>query len=230
MIIYQPLDGYCYNSDTIFLYHFVSLFHPKGSILDIGTGSGILALLVARDFSKDVSAIEVQERFVQYAKINAQANRLPIQVYLGNFLHMVFDKKFDYLVSNPPFYHKDVVRSQKRAIDIARYSGHLPLDEFLKKSFQILKPKGGLFFCYDAKQIKDIVAKLEKHKFNIEALKFVHPKAHRAATLVMVYAKKASKSLCTILPPLIVFDENGYSDEAMEAFHKAGVHSIKCQL
>ena len=48
---------------------------------------------------------------------------------------------------------------------------------------------------------------LNKYKFNLEALQFVHPKESKDATLVLVYAKRNSKSLTKVLTPLIVFDE-----------------------
>jgi tRNA1(Val) A37 N6-methylase TrmN6 len=230
MVIYQPTKGYCYNSDTIFLYDFISNFPIKGRVLDVGTGSGILALLIKRDFKAEVAAVEIQEEFVSYAKINSKANRADIQIYYGNFLHLIFDKKFDFVVSNPPFYHKDVLRSKNKMLDTARYCGYLPLRDFIKKVNSILKPKGGFIFCYDAKQIEEIIALLEDFKFNIEYMKFIHPKKDKEASLVMIYAKKSSKSLCKILPPLIVFENEKYAKESEEIFKRVGVHSIKCEI
>ncbi len=231
MIIYQPPKGYCYNSDTIFLYHFIRNFKLSGEVLDVGTGSGILALLVARDFPKaKVSAIEIQEHFVKYARINARANKKDITIYLGNFLHMVFSKKFSFIISNPPFYHKNVLRSQNEIIDKARYSGFLPLEEFFKKASSILAPRGMLLFCYDAKQIMDIISKLSLAKFNIEYMKFIHPNANKAASLVLIAARKSSKSLCEILPPLVVFENGEYREETKKIFQEVGVHSIKCLI
>ena len=230
MVIYQPLSGYCFNSDTIFLYDFISRFNPSGEVLDVGTGTGILALLIKRDFDADVSAVEMQEDFVKYAKINSQAQNAGLHIYFGNFLHLIFDKKFDFVVSNPPFYHKDVIRSTNKMVDMARYSGYLPLEEFIKKVNSILKPRGGFLFCYDAKQIQLIASSLERYKFKIEYQRFIHPKKEKEASLVMIYAKKGSKSLCKTLPPLIVFENGRYSKESEKIFKKAGVHSIKCKI
>ncbi|MEJ2469363.1 MAG: methyltransferase, partial [Campylobacterales bacterium] len=46
MLLYQPSEGYCYNSDSIFLYDFVSSFKPRGRMLDVGAGCGVVGLLV----------------------------------------------------------------------------------------------------------------------------------------------------------------------------------------
>lgn len=231
MIIYQPLHGYCYNSDTIFLYDFISQFPIRGEVLDVGTGSGILAILIARDFKKaKVNAIEIQENFIQYAKINAKVNKKDINIYFGDFLHFAFEKKFDFIITNPPFYHKDVLRSKNKMLDIARYSAHLPLEQFLLKANRILKPKGALIFCYDAKQIQDIIYKLTIYKFTIEKIRYIHPKKEKGATLVMIYAKKSSNSLTNTLSPLIVFENGKYRSEVENIFKKVGVHSIKCEI
>ncbi|WP_281950851.1 tRNA1(Val) (adenine(37)-N6)-methyltransferase [Nitrosophilus kaiyonis] len=230
MIIYQPIDGYCYNSDTIFLYDFLTNFNIKGNVLDIGSGSGILGLLVAKDKKINLSAVEIQEFMANYTKINAKANKIEIDLKVGNFLDLEFDKKFDFLISNPPFYHENVLRSKKKELDISRFSKNLPFEEILKKANRILKPRGSFIFCYDAKQIQKIVYFLTNYKYNIEAIKFVHPKKEKEANLVMIYAKKGSKTLTKIFPPLIVFEDSKYTKEALEAFKKAGVHSIKCAI
>jgi tRNA1(Val) A37 N6-methylase TrmN6 len=230
MVIYQPPSGYCYNSDTIFLYDFIKRFPIKGEVLDVGTGSGILALLIKRDFKANVSAVELQEEFVKYAKINAKANKLDIRIYFGNFLHLVFDKRFDFIVSNPPFYHKDVIRAKEKMVDIARYSGYLPMEDFFKKVSTLLKPRGGFIFCYDAKQIQNVLSTLADHKLTVEALRLVHPKKEKEATLAMFYARKSSKSLCRIVEPLVVFEGAEYAKHTQQIFKEVGVHSIKCVI
>jgi len=230
LIIYQPFDGYCYNSDTIFLYDFITNFKLKGDVLDIGSGSGVLGLLVARDYPVRLSAIEKQEKMAYFTNINAKANRIDINLKVGDFQNIDFEKKFDFLISNPPFYHENVIRSKKKEIDISRYAKYLPFEEILKKANKILKPKGAFIFCYDAKQIQKLIYLLSLYKFNIEVIKFIHPKKDKESNLVMMYTKKSSKSLAKIFPPLIVFEDGKYSDEALKAFERAGVYSIKCKI
>jgi len=50
LTLYQPKDGYCYNSDTMFLYDFVTKFNIKGDILEVGGGCGVLGAVVCLDF------------------------------------------------------------------------------------------------------------------------------------------------------------------------------------
>ena len=82
MVLYQPQNGYCYNSDTHFLYNFIvenlkKYKNIKGEILDIGSGSGILGLLVAKDFEKiKLNQCEIQEMFQFFTKKNSETNKI----------------------------------------------------------------------------------------------------------------------------------------------------------
>ena len=237
MVLYQPTNGYCYNSDTHFLYNFIvenfkKYKNIKGELLDIGSGSGILGLLVAKDFEKlQLNQCEIQKMFQFFSTKNSKTNKIDSKLYEGSFDEIDFEKKFDICVSNPPFYHCDVIKSDNQSLKIARYNDSLPLEVFIKKTASILKSEGKLFFCYDVKQINNILLLLNKYKFNLEALQFVHPKNSKDATLILVYAKRNSKSLTRILNPLIVFDENNnFTSEVQEIYKKSSTHSIKVDV
>jgi tRNA1(Val) A37 N6-methylase TrmN6 len=228
VFLYQSAKGYRYNSDTIFLYDFVSRFAPKGRVLDIGCGSGILSLLLARDFPVDVTAVEKQTEVALYAEHNYSLNAVPVSLREGDFLKLPFDERFDYIVSNPPFYGGGSLRSPNSSVDISRHAEHLPADELVKRTASLLENRGYFIFCYDAKQCDLLLSLLREAKINPEYLRFVHPKADREAKIVLIAARKGSRALLRVLPPLIVFDENGeYAAEALEAFRRANTHSIK---
>ena len=228
MFLYQPTKGYAYNSDSIFLYDFIGSFKPKGELLDVGCGVGIISLLLTRDFNIKTSIIDKQEGMLSYARHNFSINNLDAQSYLGDFLEFEVEDRFDFIVSNPPFYNENVTQSDNAHLNIARYAQHLPIDSFIKKVKNLLKPRGRFIFCYDAKQLDMLLYTLVKYKINPEVLRFVHSKMDRDSKLVMISARVNSKSMMQIMPPLIVFDENSnYRDEAKRAFKKAGTNSLK---
>jgi len=227
LFLYQPTKGYAYNSDSIFLYNFITTFKPKGKLLDVGCGVGIISLLLSRDFNIETYIIDKQKIMLQYAQKNYAINNLVANAYLGDFIHYPIDKKFDLVVSNPPFYDT-ISQSQNEHLNIARYAHHLPIDDFVKKVKSILRPRGRFIFCYDAKQIDRVLHTLIEHKINPEVIRFVHSKIDRESKLVMISARVNSKSMMKILPPLIVFDQDSnYNSEAKEAFLKASTNSIK---
>jgi tRNA1(Val) A37 N6-methylase TrmN6 len=231
MILYQPESGYCYNSDSLFLYDFIDALQPKGDVLDVGAGCGIVGLLVARDNPKvKLEAIEKQELFLKYARKNAQENAIEYTLYQSDFLEYKFEKKYDFIISNPPFYPDGVRKSEDIMLQNARYSSNLPLDLFFKKVSQLLKPHSHFVFCYDPSALGDICSALEKVKMRIVTMQFVHPKQERAASLVMIHARNGSKSMVKIIPPLFAFEGDEYSHKAKEIYKKTATKSIKCQI
>jgi len=228
MFLYQPTSGYRYNSDSIFLYDFIASFKPKGSLLDVGCGVGIISLLLSRDFNIATSIIDKQEIMLIYAKQNYELNGLEASSYLGDFTAFVTEERYDYIISNPPFYDERVQQSDDTHLNIARYAQHLPIEGFIKRVKTYLKPKGWFIFCYDAKQIDLLLYHLKLNGINPEKIQFVHSKIDRESKLVMIAARNNSKSMTTILPPFVVFDKNNvYLDQAQSAFDKAQTNSIK---
>lgn len=228
MFLYQPTSGYCYNSDSIFLYDFITTFKPKGNLLDVGCGVGIISLLLSRDYRLETTIIDKQKKMLDYAVHNYALNDLKVKSHLGDFTQMQTDERYDYIISNPPFYDASVQQSEDTHLNIARYAHHLPIESFVKRVKRLLKPKGWFIFCYDAKQIDILLHHLKNYGINPEKIQFVHSKIDRESKLVMIAARNNSKSMTQILPPFVVFDEeSNYRTNAKKVFERAGTHSIK---
>lgn len=231
MLLYQPESGYCYNSDSVFLYDFISSFNPRGRVLDVGAGCGIVGLLVARDNKRvELEAVEKQDIFAQFATHNANANNINYKLYKLDFLDLQVDEKYNYIISNPPFYHDGATKSEDEMLKIARYNSSLPMPYFFKKVSQLLKPKSHFIFCYDATQFGLICAELDRVNMRIVDVQFVHPKKDRVASLVMIHARNSSKSLMKVWEPFIHFDGDNISLHVDNIYKKAATISIKCQL
>jgi len=230
VFLYQPTSGYCYNSDSIFLYDFIATFRPRGKLLDVGCGVGIISLLLTRDFKVETHIIDKQKKMLSYAEHNFRLNNLDVKAYLGDFTEFQSEERFDYIVSNPPFYDPNVTQSEDTHLNIARYAHHLPVERFIRRVKTFLRPKGWFIFCYDAKQVDLLMQWLRHYGINPEKIQFVHSKIDRESKLVMIAARNNSRSMTQILPPLVVFDEqSNYLPAAQRAFERAGTHSIKAE-
>jgi tRNA1(Val) A37 N6-methylase TrmN6 len=231
MLFYQPESGYCYNSDSLFLYNFISSFKPRGKMLDVGSGCGIIGLLCARDNENiELEAVEKQKIFVEFSQINARVNKINYNLYECDFLDLSEDEKYDYIVSNPPFYPDGVTKSENEILKNARYNSNLPLKYFFKKVSQLLNPHSHFIFCYDPSQFGEICNELANVKMKIVDVQFVHSKIDRVASLVMIHARNGSKSLMKVWEPFISFEGNNISQKAQLIYKKAKTQSIKCQL
>jgi len=194
----------------------------------VGCGVGIISLLLSRDFPIETSIIDKQEKMLTYAKHNFALNGLSVKAYLGDFEEHKTEDRYDFIISNPPFYDASVTQSENTHLNIARYAHHLPIEGFIKKVKTFLRPKGWFIFCYDAKQIDILLHHLRINRINPEKIQFVHSKLDRDSKLVMIAARNNSKSMTQILPPFVVFDDNSvYRKNAQHAFDKANTNSIK---
>ncbi|MBD3807780.1 MAG: methyltransferase [Epsilonproteobacteria bacterium] len=231
MLLYQSPNGYCYNSDSIFLAHFIASFSPKGKLLDVGCGIGVLSLILAREFDIKISIIDKQLHMINFAKHNFAINNIEAYAYNEDFIDFEPKEKFDVIISNPPFYSPNVLQSSETIINTARYAHHLPLEDFFRKVHKVLTPQGRFYFCYDSKQIVDILYFTRKYNLTPEVIRFVHSKKDKDSKLVMIACRHNSKAVAKVFKPLVVFEDNNeYSKEAKEAFAFASLHSIKGEM
>src|SRR3990172_10507061 len=108
--IIQKKDGYRFSLDAVLLADFTSKYIlPKTSLLDMGTGSGVIPIILASKF-KDIkiTALEIQEELCEMAERNVKLNRLEnrIKIIKGDIKETEkFFKKgqFDIVVANPPY-------------------------------------------------------------------------------------------------------------------------------
>lgn len=227
--LYQLKDGYCYNSDSLFLFAFARNFLKRGArLLDVGCGSGILGALCARDFDCWVEMIEKDESSAFLAQINVPNSK----VHCQDFLDFKSEKKFDFIISNPPFYRGEIFPSKNMRLNLARNEKFLPLDLMLKQMKRLLKSNGSILLCYDAKESHRVFYALREIGFNAEVVRFVHPRENQDATLVMIKAKIQSKQSLKVMPPLFTHVGKNQMDnslEVQEIYHLCNTYSIKIE-
>ncbi|GGW46048.1 methyltransferase [Streptomyces lucensis JCM 4490] len=126
---------------------------PPGSrVLDVGTGSGALALEAARR-GAEVTAVDVSRRAVWTARLNAWLTRLPVRIRRGNLFGPVGDRSYDVILANPPYVPAPDTRrgphGRSRAWD-AGHDGRLLLDRICRDAPALLRPGGLLLIVHSA--------------------------------------------------------------------------------
>ncbi|TKX32165.1 methyltransferase [Campylobacter estrildidarum] len=215
----QLKEGYRYNSDSLILVDFVLNCGVKNELLDVGAGCGVLGILLKAFNEKlNLSAIDIQEENIKLIRQNLDKNHIKAEIFCDDFLKFKIEKKFDFIVSNPPFYRQGAYKSENKHKSISKFQSYLPLDKFICKANSMLKPRGVLYFCYEALAFDQICTILEKKKLKMTKICFVHSNKNEKARLILIGARKSVKSPCEILPPLFVY-ENGDLSEKMQAIH-----------
>ncbi|PAF46358.1 hypothetical protein BKH46_07770 [Helicobacter sp. 12S02634-8] len=229
--IYQLSDGYCYNSDSLFLYDFARRFFKKSwSVLEVGSGSGVVGLLCAREGIGQLVMVERDSGAAFLSKINAKSAGLEAQVVCADFLQYQTLQRFDMIISNPPFYRTGVVAAKNHRVHMGRNEMFLPFENLCKQVKRFLKPKGSFVFCYDAKEAHRVFYLLKATGFNAETARFVYPRIEKEASLILCQARINTQSSLKILPPLIVHYspvQTDNTDEVREIYKRSNTYSIK---
>lgn len=140
---------------------------PNGStnILDIGTGTGIIALMLAQKSNAHIDAIDIDENAVIQAKQNVSESKFADKITVSHHSFQDFvkstNKKFNLIVTNPPYFEQSLKSSDEKRSH-ARHADVLPFEELIEGVIKILDPKGK--FCL-------ILPKLEAEKFRLLAEK-----------------------------------------------------------
>ena len=134
-------------------------------------------------------------------------------------------EKFDFIVSNPPFYRQGALQSPNELVKKGKSSHSLNLESFVNASSALLKPNGTLCFCYEVGALQEICTLLSVAKFKLTRLKFVHKNATQKARLALIEAKKGCKSPCELQNPLFVYENGELSAKMQEIYTKIRVRS-----
>ncbi len=113
-------------------------------ILDVGAGTGVIALMMAQRFNKvSVDAVEIDISAFEEAKGNVEASIFKgrVNVFHSDFLEFNTMKKYDLIVSNPPYFMNSL-KSTDRSKSLARHADDLSAHQFLTKSVELLKSGG----------------------------------------------------------------------------------------
>ncbi|MEU8843161.1 HemK2/MTQ2 family protein methyltransferase [Streptomyces roseus] len=143
--VYQP------QADTRLLAHVLAQedLRPGTDVLEIGTGTGALALQAGRSGAR-VTAVDVSWRAVLTARLNAVRRRLPLSVMHGDFAARTAGSRFDLVISNPPYVPAPGAlpsRGRERAWD-AGPDGRAVIDRICASTPALLRPGGVLLMVH----------------------------------------------------------------------------------
>jgi tRNA1Val (adenine37-N6)-methyltransferase len=197
--------------------------HPGDKIMDIGSGSGIIPLILClRTPGLCITAVEIQEELAIIARENVRANHREqeITVHHKDIRQMISPDLLgsqNMVISNPPYRkqtHGRINPHPQKAM--ARHELTLTLDALIKIVSKCLKPNGIFHTIYPVPRLPELLAALAREKLTPETLKFIHPRRTEKAKLFMVKARKDQNSEISILPPLYLHTAGGQQSKALQ--------------
>ena len=213
--LYQDTDAFCFGMDAVLLSGFADV-RPGERVLDIGTGNGVLpVLLSAKTQAEHFTGIEIQEDAAKLAEKNVRLNGLEdkITIICGDVRE--FKGRFQVIVTNPPYIPCGSGIPAKDAKGIARHEITLSLRGLMDTAASLLPQRGRMYMVHRAERLPDIIDEMRRAKIEPKTLRTVHPCADRDAQLVLVEGIRGGRPQMTVQPPLIIHDEEGhYTEEA----------------
>ena len=159
--------------------------------LDIGTGTGLLSLMVIQKNPRlDVLGIEIDKEAGMQAKENIDGSPWKDQITIldGDVKHHRFPEKFDVIISNPPFYEKEI-RSATYSKNIAHHSEHLTLEQLLIIIKSYLTPSGSFFLLLPYKRNEEIKRVFKDHQLHISKILLVRQSVKHDYFRIMIKGK-----------------------------------------
>lgn len=224
----QNKDGFCFGIDSILLSDFAKNIKKGARVLDLGTGTGIIAtLLCGKTELFEIIGIEVQEEVYEMAKRSIQLNHLEdkFKIIQDNILNLnkYFEKNtFDAIVTNPPYKKKETgIQNEDTRKLISRHEIEANLEDFIKISKNMLKDKGEFYIVYRPERLVDLLSLMRKYKIEPKKIRFVYSNVNAISKLVLVQGVKNARPFLKLEPNLYIYDENGnYTEEILKIYHK----------
>lgn len=225
--IIQSSEVFSFSMDAVLLAHFCSV-PARGRILDLCTGNGVIPLLVSTRTKVEIWGVEIQERLAGMALRNVQLNGLEqrLRMVHGD-LRAAHEQlgygSFDLVTVNPPYL--PVVNGEQNVnpyLAAARHEIHCTLEEVIAAAAKLTKAGGKMAMVHRPARLVDILKLLREHKLEPKRIRFVHPRMESEANMVLVEAIKDGKTEVRLLPPLIVYREDGTYSEELQRIYFAG--------
>lgn len=220
ILVLQKKKGYRFSVDAPLLADFIQT-RTEDEILELGTGTGIISLLLSIKPFKHITAVEIQEPLADLAQRNVRINGLEkrITVVREDLRKFRREKKFDVIFSNPPYLRKGEGHlSSSEEKSIAKHELMCDIFDIMGKTGELLAKKGSAFFIFQTKRNEEFLQAVERNGMKMESIRFVHPKKEDPSNLFLASCRFSAERE-TRLPPFILYDEKGnYTPEADEIF------------
>ena len=214
--IIQNAERFCFGIDAVLLSDFVRVKKDE-TVLDLGTGTGILPiLLAAKTRGKHFTGLEIQAESANMAERSVEHNRLgdQIDIVTGDIKEAaeIFRPAFfDVIVTNPPYMLSEHgLQNPQDAKAIARHEVLCTLDDILRESGKLLQEsKGRFYMIHKPFRLAEIIIKMNQYKIEPKRIQFIHPYVDKEPSMVLIEGIKGGKSRVKIEAPVIMYDRGG---------------------
>jgi tRNA1Val (adenine37-N6)-methyltransferase len=228
--VLQRRKGYRFSVDAPLLADFIRT-RPEDEALELGTGSGIISLLLGAKPFRRVTALEIQAGLAELARRNVALNGLGgrIEVVEADLRTWEPGRAFDLIFSNPPYIRKATgYLSLSVEKSTAKHELHGTIGEILGRTAAWLAPEGRASFVYPEKRRADLLRTAGESGLCVRRMRLIQPRAGEPAKLFLVELGHAGRAMAgrvameetaELMAPLVLFGPDGkYTSDAETIF------------
>lgn len=213
--------------DSILISNYVNINLKSKNILDIGSGFGIISLILAKKSKAKVLGVEINKEAYNISIRNKENSKLYNidfeNIDILDYKNRFKDQSFDIIVSNPPYFVENNKNQMKKELDyrLARVEDKLTINKIIEISNYLLKNKGSLYIIFRTERLIEIIGYLSRYNMKIKRLKPVYTKINRnEALLSMVEIIKDGKEGFILEEPIYIYDEDGEKSEYIKSIYR----------
>ena len=199
-------------------------------VLDLGTGTGIISLLLCKKTNlKEIKGIEIQRDVAEMASRSIKLNDLEdkFQIINDNIKNIEkhFPKgTFDVVVTNPPYKKENsgIINESDNKI-ISSHEITANLEDFIHQASIMLKDNGAMYMVHKPERLCDIVYLMRKYNLEPKELKFVYSNMDSEPSLILIKGCKNGHAFLKVNKPLYIYNDNGsYTSDILKIYGKEG--------
>lgn len=213
--IIQNPEKFCFGMDAVLLSGFAQV-KPGGVVLDLGTGTGIIPILMeAKTKAAHLTGLEIQEESADMARRSVELNGLSdkISIVTGDIKEAdrIFKSaSFDVITSNPPYMiGEHGLQNPDAPKAIARHEVLCTLEDVVGQAAKLLKPGGHFFMVHRPFRLAEIICTMTKYKLEPKRMQLVYPFVDKEPNMVLIEGVRGGKSRMTVEKPLIIYEKPG---------------------
>lgn len=223
--IIQNPEKFCFGMDAVLLSGFARV-KPDETVLDLGTGTGILPILLeAKTEGRHFTGLEIQPESADMAERSVKYNDLEdrISIITGDIkdaASLFGASSFDVVTCNPPYMtdHHGLTNDSD-AKTIARHEVLCSLDDVVRQTAKLLKPGGRCYYVHRPFRLVEIVSKMSACGIEPKRIRLVYPYVDKEPNMVLIEGLRGGKPRVEVEPPLIVYQEPGvYMPEIYDVY------------
>ena len=225
--IIQSPGRFCFGMDAVLLSSYAKV-RKRELALDLGTGTGILPILLeAKNEGEHYPGLEIQEESADMARRSVSHNGLEdkIDIVTGDIKEAsgIFGAaSFHVITTNPPYMiGEHGLKNENEALYIARHEALCTLDDILRESARLLKPKGRFYMVHRPFRLPEILAKMSAYGIEPKRMRLVYPHIDKEPNMVLLEGLRGGRPRMQVEPPLIVYRKDGeYTEELLEIYRR----------